>query len=120
MNFKIYSKQLNRWISDLYLSNLCYNLESLTINDLFNQLENNRNVIVQRGTGLKDKEGKEIFEGDIVYYNDDSDDDTGQVIWLKDETMFRVEWGHDTYTENAFRKDMEVIGNILENPELLK
>lgn len=77
-------------------------------------------------TGLKDKNGKLIYEGDIVtpvYTNATLLEPkiTGQVISGK--ACFQIQSPHIAY--NALQilnseKAFEVIGNIYENPELLK
>lgn len=81
-------------------------------------------VIVEQCTGLKDKNKKLIYEGDfikskfngigrITYYH------AALVVAWKDKTVF---YGHET-TSTPIPLDtenIEVIGNIHENPELLK
>lgn len=75
----------------------------------------------QQFTGLKDKNGVEIYEGDIV----GADDLICKVVW--NGVGWKAEWqdnrqGRDNsprYPDLDFRK-LEIIGNIYENPELLK
>lgn len=87
--------------------------------DLNNLIPKNKNEIYElmQFTGLKDKKGEEIYEGDIMYVAG-----TGNV-------EIRFIYGCFGYTDNcnfyALFDDAEgdveeVIGNIYENPELLE
>ena len=67
-------------------------------------------------TGLKDKNGKEIFEGDIW----EEDTDVGEIIWLEDEGQFALADKNDTITTLSFLRHGYIIGNIYENKDLLK
>ena len=67
-------------------------------------------------TGLKDKNGKEIYEGDIVCADRHSAPNF-QVIFH--EGAFRLR-DHINRIMNQVTSGFEVIGNIYENPSLLK
>lgn len=91
-------------------------------------------------TGLKDKHGREIFEGDIIYWEIDNgvgiESYTAIVKWS--ENLVEEGWSQTYkwlvgYTGNyyrgsydelstpaAYNDELQVIGNIYENPELLE
>lgn len=74
-------------------------------------------------TGMKDKNGNKIFEGDIVDFPDRSDGDRyGVIQYDSEETEFIIIC--DLFCEGLGRyhysRNVEVIGNIYDNPELLR
>lgn len=80
------------------------------------------NGIICQYTGIKDKNGKEIYEGDIVKLDSNTLKITGIVTYHNDEAVFVLEDLHDEIEECLWymQEDLEVIGNIYDNPELLR
>ena len=80
------------------------------------------NAEIMQYTGLKDKNGKEIYEGDILLY--DSGSKTS--VFYKNGAFVRSYGNsnmyllYDSFIEDGCLYNYEVIGNIYENPELLE
>lgn len=76
-------------------------------------------LVLMQYIGLKDKNGKEIYEGDIVSYFGGG---YGIVYYDEQFAAFRIEiLKTGKYTDMEFiAKYGDVIGNIYENPELLE
>ena len=79
-------------------------------------------------TGLKDKNGKEIYEGDIIQFKRNNEEFRRKEIqWINHYGQWN--FPHLNNNESNYKKDItpkdildsswEVIGNIYENPELL-
>jgi uncharacterized phage protein (TIGR01671 family) len=75
-------------------------------------------------TGLKDKKGKEIYEGDIVRIGSLDGEPLGEIEWISDQAQYEIR-DNDKYqfggehVNELHTRYFEVIGNIHENPELL-
>jgi YopX protein len=81
-------------------------------------LQDNERFIYQQYTGLLDKNGKEIYEGDIIRDNDG-------FLWevYFEDGMYRAKGGEFELSECLIEfcpEWCEVIGNIYANPELLE
>lgn len=73
-------------------------------------------------TGLKDRNGKRIFEGDIVEGADYTAEDGGYGVVSFDDGAFEVSGNNcvGTFHENYWAREFEVIGNIYDNQEFLE
>lgn len=78
------------------------------------------NPILMQFCGLHDKNGKEIFEGDIVLYvGENYSSNTPQIIVNRIGYEFSCEDSIDKELGDLYGFTLEIIGNIYENPELL-
>lgn len=133
IKFRAWSKLLNKMLSHEDLNKTLKDLTKIEyIAGIFLPL--NSDVEVMQYTGLKDSNGNEIYEGDIVEFLDEEVNyshcgveydefiNIGKVIFSHDELM-----GWDITNRNMdleevwhYREYIKVIGNIYENPELLE
>lgn len=87
---------------------------------IFGDLKHNwRDRIYMQFTGLKDKNGKEIYEGDIVKISEHT---FGEIIWHEWGGRFGVRFKENTNncpSMSVSNSEYQVAGNIYENEGLL-
>ncbi len=113
----------SNWIDSLYVGG--------TI-DSIGESRNSEDFIIMQFTGLKDRQGKEIYEGDICRFSVEGYNDihTVQYGGPYNDAAFGItrirrpgEGGPDPTWDPInprYAERMEIIGNIYETPELIK
>ena len=87
------------------------------------ELREGVDCVIQQYTGLKDKNNKPIYEGDILLYKLGYQESMGGQL---DNEIFEVEWNsgafvaQDDYLCQSDASEYEIIGDIFKNPGLLK
>ena len=115
IKFRAWDKTKNKWAHDIIT-----NLHGGIFEFIYGEepgdgdYKETSNIELMQFTGLHDRNGKEIYEGDVVkrYHLQ------GVVAWHKERAMFIV---NDGFNEPVFNDilGIEVICNLYENPELL-
>lgn len=109
----------NKWWCDEYAS-LCFcNEEDEELGDIcgfsIKEFNTDDEPILMQYTGIRDKTGKEIYEGDIVKYWGG----TAPIVYY--ESGFYIKYtGEDYYSIQYESSSLQVIGNIYDNPELIE
>jgi len=77
-----------------------------------------KNIELLQFTGLKDNGGQELYEADVIKFNDGIDDIYGLISYDDEDGAYRV--SYENITEHLLERegDFEIVGNIFENPDL--
>lgn len=100
-----------------------FGCQILDHNDLYCDLDEDSRYPVMQYVGLNDKNGKEIYEGDIVEISREQWENPHGIDYpLQGKLKFKIEYEEGSFlpVSEMPSKHFEVIGNIYENPELLE
>ncbi|MFM0584767.1 YopX family protein [Streptococcus suis] len=122
--FRAWDTFRNKWVKYFYITEngLIYNIEQ-PHGDLIGAIPIEKSgLVVMQSTGLFDKNGKEVYIGDIVKCTSGC---SHEVIFLKEYGGRYIGGMPAIYLSDiregyAWTEDEEVIGNIYENPELVE
>lgn len=118
LNYRVYDKERKEY-SDKGFSLDQYGILYVLDEDGYWEEASDRYVI-ELSTGLEDKNGKVIYEGDIVEFGLVGKPERGYVAYADEYASYEVYSKRHFIFGGLFGHAGKVIGNINENPELLK
>lgn len=131
--FRVWDKRFSEFVEDFFVSEdgKIYKKTKDTSYGFAISRETSDKIILMQSTGLKDKNGKDIFEGDIVKttrFFGRADEVGGFYEYDKEligvvkklEGTWVIDTGNDAVPLWSEIEENEVVGNIHEQPELLK
>ena len=77
-----------------------------------------KNIELLQFTGLKDNGGQELYEADVIKFNDGIDDIYGLISYDDEDGTYCVSYENITEHLSDLEEDFEIVGNIFENPDL--
>ena len=113
IKFRAWDKRKSRMMYD----GIILDMSDCSRHDMKHNFDASDSIELMQYTGLKDKNGVEIYEGDIVKVDEEF---FARVLYNERFTSFDVATTGNTVGFYDYGKSLEVIGNIYENPELLE
>lgn len=122
IKFRAWDSKLKKFpFKDFHIVGEC------TAFDLLNQysIENYNDLVISQYIGISDRGGRELYEGDIVRfdyhrYENEMESDLGEIFFQDGIFYFHRKLMFATNDLNFKKKNIEYVGNIFENPNLLK
>lgn len=124
IKFRAYETKEKEMVHDIHIAPE-YGWLVLADNDAMSERGRSENWVLMQFTGLLDKNGKEVFEGDIV----DNGYGIKEIVEFGCQNVDAFEgvgfnlWSfigkHGAYDCARLQSEIEVVGNIYENPDLL-
>ena len=121
---RAWDKVGNEMINYIISINFVFGYITFDTENVINKKRYFDDITIMQSTGLYDRHGVEIFQGDVVKIVYDGEPFTGVVVYDLGEADFKATNNREDYGNNfqylTVGESIEIIGEIYQNPELLE